>query len=194
MGTSGGTSGGAGAYSLPLGIDPPVGAAHAIPNGPVSANLSMTLNALYLVPRPMGNHTRTLVEISVEIVSAAAAGGVFRACTMAAGTGRVPTTVIADYGTVAADGGAGVVAWTGLAGAGAANTQYWDGIVLQVAAGAVVRAVAAYNPYTTIQGVPLSGSSSFAAYVMTGVNGAITLPFAYADVDFAPRLGVKFNP
>lgn len=191
MGTSGGTSGGGGFYSLPDGIDPPASSPHAIPCGPVGANLSMVLNLLYIVPLPIGANQRTLVELSVECASGAAVGGLFRMGLLASTTRRQPSTVLDDYGTLDATT-TGVKVWIPNRVL-AANALFYPCIALQVATGAALKAIASYNPYVTLQGGSLAGSTGFSAYVMSGVSGAITNPFSYFDVDEAPRIGVKLT-
>jgi len=185
-------AGGAGSYSLPDGIDPPSGAPHAVPNGPVGPNLTTVLNHGYFAPVPIGANARTLNEVSIEVASAGAAGTVFRLVLWSA-TGRVPNVSLIDFGTVAGDT-TGTKAIASLSQALAAGTLYWIEAIEQVATGAALRAIASYNPYVTLQGSPLSGSTAFSAYVMNGPTGAVTngTAFTYFDVDLSPRFGLKF--
>jgi hypothetical protein len=185
-------SGGAGTYSLPDGIDPPATFPHAVPNGPIGSNLTTVQNRGYFVPVPMGGTTRTLTEVSLEVASAGAAGTVFRLVLWSA-TGRVPNVSLADLGTVAGDT-TGVKALT-VSQVLTTGTLYFIVAIEQVATGAALRAISSYNPYVTLLASSLSGSSGFAAYVMSGLTTTVTngTAFSFFDVDFAPRLGLKFS-
>jgi hypothetical protein len=187
-----GAAGGAGSYSFPDSIDPPSGDYHAVPNGPVGSNLTTFLARAYFVPIPMGPNSRTLNEASIEVATAGAAGTVFRLVLWSA-TGRRPNVSLVDFGTVAGDT-TGVKKWLSLTQVMSANTLYWGMLVEQVATGAAVKAISAYNSYVTLHGADLAGSSAFGAYAMASVSGAVTngTAFTYFDVDSAPRLGLKF--
>jgi hypothetical protein len=187
-------AGGAGSYSLPDGIDPPANDPHAIPNGPVSTNLTTALNRLYLSPMPMGPNTRTLIEVSIEVGAAGSAGAVYRLVLFSSTTGRRPNVSLIDFGTVVGDA-TGVKKITSLSQSCSANTLYWLGAVEQVASGGALKGISSYNPYVTLHGSDLAGSSAFGAYAMASVSGAVTngTAFVYFDVDTAPRFGVKFS-
>lgn len=178
-----------GSATLPLSLNPKATRRTAIPSGRAGSNFTPTINRLYLVPLPM-RVARTLTEIAVEIATAAGAGGLLRAMLLASDSQGDPTTAIADYGTLASDS-TGVKPWV-ISQALSANTLYWVGINPTVAA-PVLRAVDGYNPYVSIVG-NLTGTTSFGAYVMNSVSGALgATPFTYFDVDIAIRVGVQFS-
>lgn len=180
---------GGGSATLPDALNPKASRRTAIPRGRAGSNFTPTINRLYLMPLPM-LVARTLTEISVEIATAAGAGGLLRAMLLAADAQGDPTTATADYGTLASDS-TGVKAWT-VSQALSANVLYWIGINPTVAA-PVLRAVDGYNPFVSISG-NLTGTTSFGAYVMNSVSGALgATPFTYFDVDIAIRVGVQFS-
>lgn len=181
--------GGGGTYSLPDGLDPPSNFRAPFPPGRIGSNITPNLAKIYFVPLPIGGTARTLIELAIEVRTAAGAGGLANCSLCSSTTGRLPLGEIANYGTVATDT-TGVKAWT-ISAACAANTLYYAAFSFSVAAGALVM-VDAFNPYVAISG-PLSGTAAFGAYIMNASLPLGATTFTYFDVDVSFRVTARFS-
>lgn len=181
--------GGAGSYSLPDGLDPPANFRQPFPPGRISTNVVPTLSRIYFIPLPMGPNARTLIELAIEVRTAAGAGGLASCSLCSSTTGRLPNAEIANFSTVATDT-TGVKAWT-ISQALAANTLYYTALSFTVS-GPAIPVVDAFNPYVAISGA-LSGTTAFGAYLMTGTLPLGATTFTYLDVDVSFRVTARFS-
>lgn len=182
-------AGGAGSYSLPDGIDPPANFRQPFPPGRIGSNFSPVLTKIYFIPMPIGGNARTLIELAIEVRTAAGAGGLANCSLCSSTTGRLPLGEIANFSTVATDT-IGVKSWT-VSQAVSAGTLYYVAFSFSVAAPALVM-VDSFNPYVAISGA-LSGTAAFGAYLM---NSALPLgpsTFTYFDVDVSFRVTARFS-
>lgn len=180
-----------GAY--PDAIFPKPGRWSVIPSkGPIGTPLTLTLNEAVGIYLPIAI-AGTIDQVSVEVTTAASAGGTLRMAIFdTVGVfDNTPNALIADFGTVLADT-TGVKTWTGLARGVAINKPYVLAVVSQTASGCAVTAIHAYSPYVSDTSAP-SGTTEYGAFTMTGVTGAFPGTWTIAGVKLSPRMGVKFS-
>ena len=190
------SGGGGGATFGGLGLNPKAGRWTVIPIGRAGVNMNPVLNALYLVPLPIGPAGRTMTGFAIHVGTAAGAGGLVRGMILDSTSDLDPNLAVADYGTIST-ASTGVKEWNGMTQAVSANALYWLGFNFTVSITSLaVRAVDGYNPFVSIAGAsaPDIGTTSFGAYQMNGVTGALgATPFSYSTVELAPRVEVRFS-
>lgn len=162
-------------------------------NGPAnsSANLTLVQNTLYLVPFRVGL-AFTADRIGFELVTVSAANGVCRLGIFNADTTNyLPGTLVLDAGTIQVSSGTGSKPIT--ISQALSVGVYWLGIVLQTAAGAVVRACVANDPLVPYYSgaSAITGTESASSVLATGITGALASTPTISNNDRGPLLSVR---
>jgi hypothetical protein len=184
-------SGGSGS-SYAVGARPKTGNWVRCPaNGPVGANLTMTLNSIYFVPFILAVE-KDFDRIGIEVVGAGSAGAVCRLGAWDIDDDGEPSTLLLDAGTVAVDttGQKNItIAWNNLAAG-----FYLLGVDNQVAGGGVQLRATVSGQITThyYSGASMfTGAEAGASMVTTGVTGAFGSNYNCTDNNRAPLIGLR---
>lgn len=183
---------GGGGVNYKVGAFPTSGRWYRAPGfGPVGANLTMTLNRLYLVPFRFGANF-TADRWGCDIATVGAAGAVLRfGIWLADAAGSLPGTLVLDAGTVQADTGTGSRAPT-ISQALTGNVM-WCGVVNQIAAGVLLRATVEYDPllpYFTGANA-ITGSEAAGSVFANSISGALASNPTLVDNDRGPLLSLR---
>ena len=183
---------GGGGTDYKVGAYPTTGRWYRAPTfGPVGANLTMTLNRLYLVPFRLASGV-TFDRIGCDVATVGSAGAVLRlGIWQADGTGSVPGTLVLDAGTVQADTGTGSRTIT-ISQALSAGV-YWLGVVNQTASGVLLRATVEYDPLLPyFSGAnAITGTEAAASVYANSITGALASTPTLVDNDRGPILSLR---
>ena len=161
------------------------------------SSMAMTLNQIDYIPFDLDGATRTLSEIHFESITGGGAGSVVRFGVFQQSSVGLPSTLIADLGTVASTG-TGALGLTGLSTviSPSVGRRVFFGIVPQVGT-APTSVRAATGPVPGVSGGVVLNALRFhsTGYRQTGVTGALAtaVPDTTLGVTSVPIVAVVFS-
>jgi hypothetical protein len=135
----------------------------------------------------------TIAALSVEVTTAAGAGGKVRLGIRTAGADGFPgnSSLLYDAGQIDSTSTGSKELTLSTPQAVATGTMYWVSVTGQVSS-CSLRAIGSSNPYVYDTASP-TGTQSSASLLQTGVSGALGANFAASASDNGPKVGVKWQ-